>query len=604
MINAQTPAVPLSAGKSAGFRSTSACPAQDLFQAVLQGRLVMHLQRKGTLPAGLQPREGLPFPPRGGGRGAPAGDFTARRPGQTGTGQAGSAERRLPPERLPEVAALLLQAGLPWERLQALFCDPKVQEQGLSLKDLQQAWPDGRADESTAAQVLTGFPPSPPPALAGLLPLIEQSPGGVLPVPPSRQPEFAALLGEAGFSPLQVKSLLASPQVQERGLTVEALRKAWAKTVESSPAAASQSPESQDIGPVTAQAGYQRLWDRLRLPPESMPDVRLALQQLGATPEALAGLEEHLTPQGLPVGQVWQVLKECLNQPPAGTSAGGPTDPAASPPAEEVARWRHVLLQAGFRPEAVDGLLGLQPPASTSELKARLAALAPAAPPPESREDPKPVYLPEDLRLRSLWWKNQGRTEPDFGNPGDGWDRNPKTEDSFSPPNPVPDRPEAFSNLTASVPAAAFLPDEGAKDRNFWPLGPEVRQAFWSQVEAGILGHLRPGESRLSLVLDPPQLGQIELRLNLKGEELAVTAFISRSEVAHLAGTGVEQLAQALSQHGLLLSQFRVQAPEGLPGLLPPFSSAGTSSGRRGGLAVDGESPQRRRAAHRVDRFA
>lgn len=600
MINAQPPAMPLPVGKSAAFRSTPAFPAQDLFQAVLQGRLVMHLQRKDNLPAGLQPRGGLPFPPRGGGRAAPTGDFTARRPDKSGTRLAGPAERRLPPERLPEVAALLLQAGFPWERLQALFSDPKVQELGLSLKDLQQAWSDGLADESKTGQVLDGFPPS----LAGLLCLVEQSPGGVLPVPPSRQPDLAALLGEAGFSLMQVESLLTSPQVQEQGLTVDALRKAWVRGVEGSPAEARQSPTPTDAGQVTAQAGYQRLWERLRLPLEAMPDLRLALQQLGANPDALASLEEHLTPQGLPVGQVWRVIKECLNQPQADASTGVPVDSAASPSVEELAQWRQLLQQAGFRPEAVDALLGLQPPASASELKARLAALAPAAPPPESREDPKPVYLPEDLRLRSLWWRNQGRPEPDFGRPGDGRDRNPKTGDHFLPPDPGPDRPEAYSNLTASVPAASFLPNAGAEGRYFWPLTPEVRQAFWSQVEAGILGHLRPGESRLSLALDPPQLGQIELLINLKGEELAVTALISRPEVANLAGTGVEQLAQALSQHGLLLSQFRVQTPESLPGLLQPFSAGVSPGSKKEGLAANGDSPQRRRTAHRVDRFA
>jgi hypothetical protein len=97
-------------------------------------------------------------------------------------------------------------------------------------------------------------------------------------------------------------------------------------------------------------------------------------------------------------------------------------------------------------------------------------------------------------------------------------------------------------------------------------------------------------------------LGQIELLLNLKGEDLAVTAMISRPDVAYLAGAGVEQLVQALSQHGLVLSQFHVQLQAGPPGSLGFSALKGGTGGKKEGVTVSGETFRRRRTEG-VDRF-
>ncbi|MDI6854740.1 MAG: flagellar hook-length control protein FliK [Deltaproteobacteria bacterium] len=515
----------------------------------------------------------------------------------------------MPPERLPEAAAVLLQGGFPPEPLERLLTDPRIQKEGLSFDDLGRAWREFQADASMGAGAKSEGPAelfsgSPSPALSGLLELIEQSPGRTLPVPATRQPEIAALLGEAGFTPKQIESLLASSEVQEHGLTAEALKWAWVKALTPSPVQEA-TVRNQAVEQVTGRPGYHRLWERLRLPVQALPDLRLALQQLGASPEALAGLEDQATPQGLPLGQIWQIIKKVRTEEQAAgsqadaASLAKPNLPASPPSGEELAKWRQLLMQIGFSPDAVEGLLGSQAPASAGELRARLAALAPSAPPADPQDAPKPLYLPESLRLRSMWRDNQEGLKPDLkeGESGQTFLSDSGKFDSAA--FLAKENQETFSSLlTLAAGSPAFSGanlGEGIGGR--W--SPEVRQAFWSQIESAILGNLRPGENRLNLLLNPPHLGRIELIFNLKGEELAVTALMSRPEVAHLAGAGVEQLAQTLSQQGLVLSQFQVQVRAAAP---EAFGSSGAQREMPKREQDAGDAARRRRTS-RVDRF-
>ncbi len=617
-MHAFGPGLPLMTAKPALMRPAHAFPAQDPFQAVLQGRMVAHLKRVRSNPPNMQKMEGVPLSGRQKGADQLSGSDASRRRREAASRQFNPAERRLPPELLPELAGLLLQAGFPPERLQTLLTDPQVQEQGLSLEELRRAWQEAAGAgtlkslfsvEAETLQVSKVLPDEAlPPALASLLDVVKQSPGGVLPITASRQPEIAALLGEAGFSPSQVEALLNSPQVQEYGLTAEALRAAWMKAVHGSQAEGKERFQPGTMGQVTSHADYQRLWERLRLPIEAFPDLRLALQQLGASPEALAGLEEYATPQGIPVGQVWRVIKQCLREgqeaiSPGSAAPSGKQGELADPlSGEEVEQWRQLLLQTGFSPEVVDGLLGMQAPASTAELRARLAALAPSPPPPQTQDAPKPLYLPENLRLRSLWWENRMAPESGFGKSPDGQAQASDTGESFLLHSPASENQGSFASFLTSLAAPHLADVTGMGGSVFGPMTPEVGQAFWSQLEAGILGNLQPGESRLNLVLNPPQLGQIELTLNLRGEDLAVTAMITRPEVAHLAGAGVEQLVQALSQHGLVLSQFQVRVREGGPDPVSLLATEQKMMGKKEQGSEGGESARRRRT-NRVDRF-
>jgi hypothetical protein len=82
-----------------------------------------------------------------------------------------------------------------------------------------------------------------------------------------------------------------------------------------------------------------------------------------------------------------------------------------------------------------------------------------------------------------------------------------------------------------------------------------------------------------------------------------VTALVNRPEVAHLASIGVEQLAQALSQHGIVLSQFQVRLPEGVGEANPLVAQAGKILEKKT-QSSGGEDSGRRRGTGKVDRFA
>ncbi len=596
-MQAFAPSQPMAAAKAAILKPAQTASVQDQFQAVLQGRLVAHLQREAFGALASKASKAATVAGGAGGAAQGAGGGVAK-------GQPQTLARRLPPERLPEVAAVLLLAGFPAERLQALLADPRVQQQGLSLGELRQAWLETSSGGSapTREQVPGRQTVEPlPPVLAALLDLVSQSPEGVLPVSPSRRPEIAALLQEAGFSPKQVETLLTSPRVQEHGLTVDLLQSAWLKAPGQQTGQAENPAPGADLK-VTSRADYQRLWDRLRLPAEALSDLRLALQQLGATPEALAALEEHATPQGLPVGQVWQVIKQCAVAGQAADSASTPTVETGAPPSgPEVEQWRQLLLQAGFSAEAVEGVLGVKAPASAAELLKRLASLAPSDSAPKRDNNPKPLYLPENLRLRSLPQESRPEFQAGWGEQQSGRETSADQHELPAPPTLASDNSGALSSFLApsAAPVAASGPSLGG---NTLMLSPEIRRAFWSQLEAGILGNLQPGATRLDLSLDPPQLGHIELTLNLKGDDLAITAVMSRSEAAHLAGAGMEQLAQALSQQGLILSQFQVSLKErgGDPQLLA--TQVGKIMEKR--TPPPGGQDSRRRGTGKVDRFA
>ncbi len=135
------------------------------------------------------------------------------------------------------------------------------------------------------------------------------------------------------------------------------------------------------------------------------------------------------------------------------------------------------------------------------------------------------------------------------------------------------------------------------------PVAPEVRESLWSQLQSGIISNLQPGENQVSLRLNPPKMGQIQLTLNLNGQELTVTAVASRPEVAELANQGVQQLMQALAQQGLVLSQFQVRLQDQPQGLITNVAHA---SGRDKPGESGGERPPTtttRRRAGEVDRF-
>lgn len=473
----------------------------------------------------------------------------------------------------------------------------------------------------------------PPPLLQELMAFLQSQPEGALKISPQEAPVLGAMLLAAGLPQEEVDRLLAAANSQDKGLTAADLAASWerlkgqaaaSKTMEASqqkgmaagPNQTQGSNPTQGEGDIRRSSDYREMWDRLTVPPSRVPTLRLALARLGGTPEELAKLEGETPGAGISLSRAWQVLRASLLRPttdPTGSSSQ--TDPGelfshsavlADKPitSEQAAEWQQVLTQAGLQPELVSKILGQATPATQQELKTALLSLAP---PEETTvlSAPKPLYLPENLRQQPFFFQSQN-DQPQFLGNGTG-----------------EQQPWGAMEAAATLPSAAtgegvglgaffpelqmFSPSGGGAaaalsslDPGWRPLSPEVRESLWSQIQSGITANLTPGESQVSLNLNPPELGHLQLNLRLVGQELTVVAVATRPEVAELATQGVQQLLQSLAQQGLLLTQFQVRLQD------QPLAQTGPGfAGTREKSGDSGEKfpPPSRRRSGEVDRF-
>jgi hypothetical protein len=214
----------------------------------------------------------------------------------------------------------------------------------------------------------------------------------------------------------------------------------------------------------------------------------------------------------------------------------------------------------------VGKLLGEKSPGTQDDLKTSLLALAPSEEPPPALTEPKPLYQPQNLQMRPFFWQSeQGGDQPQLNGDGSGANEQSPTA-QLAPLPPAPTMGENFVIPTfaaelqglaqGSTGTAAPLSDLGTT----WPLlPPEVQESLWTQLQPGVTTNVGQGESQVTLNLNPPELGQIQLTLNLSGQDLAVSAVATRPEVAELATMAVPQLVQALAQQGLVLTDFQVR---------------------------------------------
>jgi hypothetical protein len=272
---------------------------------------------------------------------------------------------------------------------------------------------------------------SPPQALQDLITFLQSQPNGTLKIPAAQIPAVAAYLVSAGLPAEEVDRLVSSPNFAAKGLSAAELQAAWQRTQGQAPAGETLAEPSAGSKPSVAglnlsteaqkivqDPDYRARWQRLTLPESMLPTLRLAVARLGTTPEGLVRLEDDSQGKSLPLSRVWEVLQSGLDQ--ASLSEAGAKSTLApgetsSPTAllgeqsvslEEVAEWRQILLQAGLKPEEVDKLLG-EYPSNQEDLKTTLLALAPPEEPPSVLSDPKPLYLPENLRLSPFFWQSQ-----------------------------------------------------------------------------------------------------------------------------------------------------------------------------------------------------
>jgi flagellar hook-length control protein FliK len=106
-------------------------------------------------------------------------------------------------------------------------------------------------------------------------------------------------------------------------------------------------------------------------------------------------------------------------------------------------------------------------------------------------------------------------------------------------------------------------------------------------------------------------MGKLHLTLNVKGEMVEVTAITSHPAVAEAGTAGVQQLAQALNQQGLILTQFQFHHQDEAAKGQTQFAFSQTSGDQRQtGKKDDTDkweqptTPRRRRSTGGIDCFA
>jgi flagellar hook-length control protein FliK len=105
-------------------------------------------------------------------------------------------------------------------------------------------------------------------------------------------------------------------------------------------------------------------------------------------------------------------------------------------------------------------------------------------------------------------------------------------------------------------------------------------------------------------------MGKLHLTLNLKGDSVQVTAVASHQAVAEAGAAGMQQLAEALNQQGLTLTQFQFQhQDEAAKGQTQYAFSQNSGEQRQAGSKEDTDqreqpAPRQRRGNRGIDCFA
>jgi flagellar hook-length control protein FliK len=474
-----------------------------------------------------------------------------------------------------------------------------------------------------------GTAANPPQALRDLMAFLQSFPGGSLKIAPEQVPAVASYLKSAGLPQDEVDRLLTPSSSQEISLNATDLQAAWQRVGGQGTAGATLPAQNEPQSPAANQAqetqkiqqtpGYRAVWERLTIPENMLPNLRLALARLGASPEALAQLEPKEAGQGIPLTRVWEVLQNVKNSlTPSGTTdqsgAATGTEPSQSAvlgqqpvSGAEMEEWRQVLLKAGLQPEVVEKLMGQKSPGTQEDLKTSLLAAAPAEEAPPALTEPKPLYPPQNLQMRPFFWQSQnGVDQPQLSGDGSGAkEQNPTAQLATLPQALATGENFAIPTFAAELQGVAQATTGGTAPLSdagpAWRLlPPEAQESLWTQLQSGVTANLNQGENRVILNLNPPDMGQIQLTLNLSGQDLAVSAVATRPEVAELAAMGMPQLVQALAQQGLFLTDFQVRLqdqPE------RPVSPVLAGAREKGNAPGGNSSTSSRRRSGEVDRF-
>ncbi len=591
----------------------AAPPAEDSFREVLASRLQAAINSRNSAARGTAGRTpGLPTSRPAGSRSGLGTGHAAATASNTGASRQITASR-----------------------------ERKAQDQGHHSNNnkpsTQSAAGTGPGQATTASQNSQGTSGTDlPQSLRDFLAFLQSLPGGSLKIPQEKVPAVSSFLVNAGLPQAEVNRLLSPSSSGESSLTAADLLAAWQQShgqgqgmaggsgpasvqaTAAAPAAATPAQNSQDI---RQTPDYRALWEHLTLPDSLVPTMRLALANLGATPEALAQLDQEAQGHGVPLTRVWGILQNVQNGQTvnsAGAQGGAASAQAAvigqqTASGAEMQDWRQMLLQAGVPAEVADQLTGHTSPETEEQLKNNLLSMAPPEQGPPVIDNPKPLYLPGNLRMRPFFWQSltgseqpQEQTQAQLNGDGtEAKEQNSAQDFAALATAATPAQTLAMPAFAAQLEGLTqAMPQPGSSTGNassVWgPFSPDIQEPLWAQLQSGVVSNLSQGENQVTISLNPPDMGQIQLSLQLNGQDLAVTAVATRPEVAAMANQGMPQLAEALAQQGLVLTQFQVHV-QGQPGSQVAQVAAGT---RQKGSEPEGKlSTSSRRRAGEVNRF-
>ena len=122
----------------------------------------------------------------------------------------------------------------------------------------------------------------------------------------------------------------------------------------------------------------------------------------------------------------------------------------------------------------------------------------------------------------------------------------------------------------AAVHAAAVQPS-GAVQRQDAPVPAARPQVLdfgegtgrWaSQMAQAIRSQLRTGGSQLRMVIRPPTLGEIELKMSMRGNTMRLGIDVESNSVRHLLGAGADDLRSSLRNAGIELEKLHITVNE------------------------------------------
>lgn len=117
----------------------------------------------------------------------------------------------------------------------------------------------------------------------------------------------------------------------------------------------------------------------------------------------------------------------------------------------------------------------------------------------------------------------------------------------------------SFDNVVPQAAQAANSARQSAAEAVAAKFGDQAPARFMKQVQDGVLSNLGQGRRRLVLQIDPPELGKLNLVLQVKNNEVTAMFRTETQDAGRMLSEQFAQLRQHLEQQGLKVARMEVQ---------------------------------------------